>query len=102
VAAFDISIPHRLGREAALARVQRFLEDLRQSYSHEISDLCGQWDDNQLDFSFAARGLTVQGRLVVEESFVRVAGPLPLAALFFRGRIEQTIRQELEKLLAGT
>jgi len=99
VAALDISVPHRLGREAALARLQQFLEDLRQSYAHEISDLRGQWDENRLDFSFAARGLTVQGRLVVEEVFVRVAGPLPLAALFFRGRIEQTIRQELEKLL---
>ena len=100
MAALDISVPHRLGREAALARVQRFLEDMRQSYSHEIGDVRGQWNDNFLEFSFAARGLTVQGRLVVEELFVRVAGPLPLAALFFRGRIEQTIRQELQKLLA--
>jgi hypothetical protein len=99
VAALDISVPHRLGREAALVRVQSFLDEMRQSYSHEISDLRGQWDENLLEFSFAARGLTVQGRLVVEELFVRVAGPLPLAALFFRGRIEQTIRQELQRLL---
>lgn len=99
MAALDVSVPHRLGREAALARVQRFLEDMRQSYYQEISDVRGQWDENRLEFSFAARGLTVQGRLVVEELFVRVAGPLPLAALFFRGRIEQTIRQELQKLL---
>jgi hypothetical protein len=99
MAGFNVSVPHRLGREAALARVQQFLDDIRQTYGQELSDVRGQWQDNRLDFGFRAMGLAIGGTLVVEEAVVQVSGPLPLAAMFFRGRIEQQIRQELEKLL---
>ena len=99
MAGFNVSVPHGLGREAALVRVQRFLDDIRQTYGQDLSDIRGQWHDNRLEFGFSAKGLAVHGTLVVEEALVNVAGPLPLAAMFFRGRIEQQIRQELEKLL---
>jgi hypothetical protein len=99
MASFSVSVPHAIGREAALVRVQKFLDDVRQDYSAHISDVRGEWRGNCLDFGFSATGLPVKGTLVVEDSAVHVAGPLPLAALFFRGKIEQTIRQELERLL---
>jgi hypothetical protein len=99
---YNVSVPHELGCEAALVRVQQFLDQVRHNYGDDLSDVSGQWSDNRLEFGFAARGLRVRGILLVEETRVHVAGPLPLAALFFRGRIEQQIRQELEKLLAGS
>jgi hypothetical protein len=97
--ALDVSVPHALGQEAALARVQQFLDDVRREHADKVSDVRGQWSENRLEFSFLASGLSIRGTLVVEEIVVQVFGPLPLAAAFFRGRIEQTIRQELEKLL---
>jgi len=100
MAGFNVSVPHHIGREAALSRVQRFLDDVRQNYAAHVSDVRGQWHENRLEFGFSATGLPVQGTLVVEDHAVHVSGPLPLAAMFFRGKIEQTIRQELEKLLA--
>ena len=99
MAGFSVAVPHGLGREAALVRVQQFLEDIRQTYGQDLSDVRGHWHGHRLDFGFRAKGLGVHGTLVVEEAEVHVAGPLPLAAMFFRGRIEQQIRQELEKLL---
>jgi hypothetical protein len=92
-------VTHDLGREAALSRVQSFLDQVRHNYGDDVSDVRGQWSENSLEFAFAARGLAVSGTLLVEECTVHVSGPLPLAAMFFRGRIEQQIRQELEKLL---
>jgi len=47
-----------------------------------------------------ASGLSISGVLLVEETLVAVSGPLPLAAVFFRGQIERTIRDELRKLLS--
>lgn len=99
MASFNVSVPHVIGREAALVRVQKFLDDMRQNYAAHISDVRGEWRENRLEFGFSATGLPVRGTLVVDDAAVHVTGPLPLAALFFRGRIEQTIRQELEKLL---
>jgi len=100
MASFHVSVPHAIGCEAALVRVQQFLDLVRQDYAAHIGDVRGEWRENRLDFGFSATGLPVKGTLVVEENAVHVSGPLPLAALFFRGKIEQTIRQELEKLLA--
>lgn len=99
MAGYSVRVPHAMGRRAALAAVQEFLEVVRRNHAADISDVRGQWTEHSLVFAFAARGLAVQGTLAVEEDAVLVSGPLPLAALFFRGRIEQTIRQELEKIL---
>ena len=84
--------PHWIGSSG-------FLDDMRQNYAAYISDVHGKWSENRLDFGLSATGLPVQGTLVVEDNAVHVTGPLPFAALLFRGKIEQTIRQELEKLL---
>jgi hypothetical protein len=96
---YNVSVPHRLGRDEALVRVQKFLDQVRQNYGDDVSNVRGQWNENRLEFGFAARGLAVQGTLLVEDHAVHVSGPLPLAAMFFRGRIELQIRTELEKLL---
>lgn len=97
--AFRVAVPHAVGQQAAQVRVAQFLEQVRREHADKVSDVRGQWEENRLDFAFVASGLQVQGTLVVEEEIVQVFGPLPLAAMFFRGRIEQTIRGELEKLL---
>jgi hypothetical protein len=97
---YSVSVPHNLGQEPARERVEQFLEGVQRDYAAHVSDVCGEWSDNQLAFRFLASGLKVSGTLVVDETLVAVTGPLPLAAVLFRGRIEQTIRDELRKLLS--
>jgi hypothetical protein len=100
MASYNVRVPHALGREMALARVARFLDDVQRDYAAHMSDVEGQWSDNRLQFGFVASGLRISGTLLVEETSVHVSGPLPLAAALFRGRIEQTIRDELQRLLS--
>jgi Putative polyhydroxyalkanoic acid system protein (PHA_gran_rgn) len=97
---YQVSVPHQLGRDAARNRVELFLEAVQRDYAAQISNVQGGWTGDQLQFSFVAMGLSIRGTMVVEESAVQVFGPLPLAAALFRGRVEQTIREELQKLLA--
>ena len=96
---YSVSVPHRLGLEAARAHVERFLDNFQRDYADQLSDVSVEWAENQLSFRFLARGLNISGALVVEESLVRVSGSLPLAAALFRGQIERTIREELSRLL---
>lgn len=98
--AYQVAVPHSLGREAAKSRVEQFLESVQRDYASHISNVQGGWTGDQLQFSFSATGLAISGTMQVEESAVQVSGPLPLAAAFFRGRIEQTIKDELQKLLS--
>jgi len=97
---YHVSVPHQLGREVARNRLEQFLEGVQHEYAAYISNVQGAWAGDQLQFSFTATGLAIRGTMQVEESAVQVSGPLPLAAALFRGRIEQTIRDELQKLLA--
>lgn len=98
---FQVIVNHDLGRETARQRVERLLELALSQYAAYLSDATGEWRGDELAFRFVASGLGINGTLVVEETQVAVGGPLPLAASFFRGRIEGMIRTELEKLLAA-
>ena len=97
---YHISVPHSLGLVTARTRLDKFLEDVRRDYAAYLGDVSGAWNDHCLDFRFHAAGLPISGKLAVEETSVQVSGQLPLAAALFRGRIEQTIRDELTKLLS--
>jgi hypothetical protein len=100
MASFNVSVPHELGQESALARVTIFLEQVRRDHADRVSDVRGEWQGHLLEFTFTASGIPVSGNLIVEEQTVRVSGPLSFMAAMFRGRIEQTIREELQKLLS--
>jgi hypothetical protein len=99
MAALNLSGPHGLGQAEAQVRLERFLDNIRLQHAAELNDVRGGWTANVLEIELDIRGIGISGRMVVEETHIHVSGPLPLAALFFRGRIEQTIRDELLKAL---
>ena len=97
---YSVSVSHSLGQSSARARVETFLESVQRDYAEHVRDVSGEWQENQLHFRFTTTGLNISGVLKVQESLVDVSGPLPLVAAFFRGKIEQQIRDELRKLLS--
>ena len=97
---YSVSVQHELGQAAARQRVEAFLETVLRDYAQSISNVDGQWTENRLAFRFVTSGLNISGMLVVEDTVVAVSGPLPLAAVLFRGRIEQQIRDELGRMLS--
>src|SRR3954452_20682251 len=97
---YHVSVPHSLGSADARARLDKFLEDVRRDYAAHLSDVSGSWTADSLEFRFQTSGMPISGKLLVEQASVQVFGPLPLMASLFRGRIEQTIRDELRKLLS--
>jgi hypothetical protein len=98
--ASQVSVPHQLGQQAAKDRVQQLLDSLQREYAGQISDVQGQWDNNQLKFGFHFSGLPITCTAAVEADHVQVSSSLPLAAALFRGKIETWIRDELQRQLA--
>jgi hypothetical protein len=90
---------HALGQEEAVHRLQHGFSFVKSSFAAQLSDVSEQWDDNRLAFGFKAMGMKVSGNVVVEDSAVKLDADLPLAAIMFKGMIEQRIRQELDRLL---
>ena len=97
---YHMSVGHKLSQKEALARIQKLLGEAQKKYADKISDLHEEWDGNAGTFSFKAMGYSVSGTLTVEEKQTKLDYDLPWTASFFRGTIEEKIREQAEKLLA--
>ncbi len=96
-----ISIPHVLGQEEATRRLQERFHLVKDQFGGHISDLEEEWEPNGLRFGFRVMGQKISGSVASEPSNVQVAANLPIAALMFKGTIEQQIRDELTRMLSG-
>ncbi len=94
-----IAVPHSLSTEEATSRLKTFFEKLKERHSDKMSNLEEQWDGNTLNYAFSTFGFNIKGDLNIEPNEVRVNGSLPFAAMMFKGKIEQSVREELEKVL---
>ena len=100
MAKLDIEIPHSLPRNEALTRIQGLLQQLQHEQKDTIKNVSEQWNDNEGDFSFSAKGFDLSGKIKVEEDKVKIDGQLPFALSFFKGMISQVIKEKAGKLLA--
>jgi hypothetical protein len=94
------AVPHELGQKEATARIQGFMVKIKDRYQNQVSNLVEQWTDNVLNFGFKTFGFDVKGKMTVEPDDVQFEGQLPMAAIMFKGKIEQTVREEMNRLLA--
>lgn len=97
--AFGVTLPHPLGKDAARERLAHFVTTMTEQHREQVRDMEQRWEGDHLHFSFSTSGVSISGRIIVEEMHARVEGKLPFAAVLFRGRIEQEIRDRLERLL---
>lgn len=95
----SIKVPHTLTAEEATARLKSFFEKLKERHADKMSNLEESWDGNRLDYAFSTFGFNIKGDMNVEPNEVCVNGSLPFAAMMFKGKIEQSVRDELEKVL---
>lgn len=95
-----VSVNHSLGQERAVELLKRFLPRLRDKFQGQVSDLEEAWTDNILNFSFKTFGFKIEGKMDVAEDNVKLEQNLPLAAMMFKGKVEDSIRTELGKLLS--
>jgi len=98
--AFNAEVPHTLGQSDATERLKDFVQDAQQRFGEHVNEMDGTWNDNVLDFWLSTFGMKITGSLTVDESAARITGQLPLAAMPFRGKIEQTIAAELQQALS--
>lgn len=100
MSSFRAEVTHQLGADEAKRRLQSFIEKVSHQFREHVTHLASDWQENILRFTLTTYGFHVAGTLTVEEAVARVEGKLPLAALLFKGKIEQTIASELQRELA--
>ena len=68
--------------------MRAFLDQVRERYKDQVSELSGDWNDNVLTFGLTTFGFKISGTLTVEEEVAKLDGQLPFPAMAFRGKIE--------------
>lgn len=101
MAKLDIAIPHNLPPGEALTRIQGLLSKLQEEQRDTIRNVSEQWNGNEGEFSFSAKGFDLAGKITVEENQVSINGQLPFALSFFKGKISEVIKEKASKLLTG-
>ena len=97
---FSTQVSHPLSQQDAVAKLKGLMDVLKSKYKDSASDVQGTWAENVMNFSMKVMGFKIAGKVTVEDQQARVEGSLPLAAAMFRGRIEESIKTELQKELS--
>ncbi len=95
----DVSVSHSLNRNEAKKRISNLLSKLKIDFKNKINGVHENWNGFNSIFSFKIHGMKMQGEIAVYQNSVNITGNVPLAAMMFRGVIEQTIRKEAVSLL---
>lgn len=72
-----VSIPHSLGKEEAVRRLQGGLSRMRASFGNTVRPVEETWRGSHLDFRWSVLGQTASGSLDVADDHVRVEITLP-------------------------
>ena len=94
-----ISITHSLTEKEALTRIKKLITRSKKEYASMVTDVHESWKENTGTFSFAVRGYTLSGTILVKGKEVMLDGELPFTLRFMKGKIERTIREQARELL---
>lgn len=95
-----ITISHSLGREAARQRLQSGIGKVRDKLGGFGMQLVEEnWQGDTLQFSVAALGQTVSGKIEVEDALVRVEVMLPLMLAIFAEKLKLGVEKQAQILL---
>jgi putative polyhydroxyalkanoic acid system protein len=98
---FNVTVPHMLSQQEATERLNRFADILRDKFKDSVSDLNQSWEGNALAFRFKTFGFPLSGKVTVGDKNLVVDGDLPFTAMMFKGKIESSIREQLERLMTS-
>lgn len=95
-----IEYKHGASAEEAYKRIDGLLTALERKYGDQVGNAQRSWNDamDRMAFSLEVRGMKLSGDIQLVEDRAVMEIKLPLLARAFSGRIESTMREELDKL----
>jgi hypothetical protein len=89
-----VSIPHRLGRAEATARIKKGLGHVQTHYASLMNVQEETWSGDMVDFRLSALGQTASGRIDIRETEVVVTVTLPWLLARMAEGAQKLIRRE--------
>jgi len=95
----QVDLPHKLGREEARRRIANNIHKLREHIPGGGAQVESAWQGDQLNLHVNALGQSVETRIEVEETRVRVRVMLPGMLAMFARPIEAMLQKKGSILL---
>ena len=95
----EVDLPHKLGREEARRRIASNIHKLKDHIPGGASHVDANWNGDELSLAVHALGQTVDTRIGVEETRVRVRVMLPGMLAMFAKPIEAMLQKKGDILL---
>jgi Putative polyhydroxyalkanoic acid system protein (PHA_gran_rgn) len=89
-----VTIPHRLGKAEALARIKGGLSRAEHEFAWALRFDEQRWEDDTLHFRVSAMGQHASGSIAVGEESVRVEVMLPWLLARFAAAAQRVIGQK--------
>ena len=89
-----VSIPHRLGKEEVVRRLQAGLGSVRTNFGHLLAVQEQIWTGDHLQFRVSALGQAASGSIDVAEDHVRLEVVLPWLLAKIAEKVQPLIRKE--------
>jgi Putative polyhydroxyalkanoic acid system protein (PHA_gran_rgn) len=89
-----VTVPHKLSREEAKARIQGGMGQVRQQLAPFATAMEDRWTEDQMEFRVAVLGQNVAGRIDVMDEAVRVEVDLPWMLRLIGEKIQQRIGKQ--------
>jgi hypothetical protein len=99
---YTTQVDHELSQDDAVARLRSFVPGLKARFQAHIQDVEEWWTGHVLNMRFTTYGMRVTCALSAEVRVARLDYELPLAAIMFRGAIEQSVQAALRDALRRT
>lgn len=96
----EMSIPHQLSQQEAVTRIQQLLKKLADEQKDVVSNVKEEWNGNNGQFAFNAKGFDLSGKIQVNPSSVDINADLPFMVSLFSGKIKSIITEKATELLA--
>ncbi len=90
----QVDLPHKLGRDEARRRIANNIHKLTDHIPGGAAQVESSWTGDELDLNVNALGQTVDAKIGVEESKIRVRVMLPGMLAMFAGPIEAMLQKK--------
>jgi hypothetical protein len=97
----NMTVPHALERDEVERRLKGLLDKIKERHGDKFSNFQEEWGESHGTFSFTTYGFSVKTTVKAEEQHVKLDAELPFAAMMFKGKIEQEVRETLTRVLGS-
>jgi hypothetical protein len=98
----DVVMPHALGKQMAVRRLQNALDQARARYGNVVTFSETEWADGRLVFSAKAMSQSLNGVVDVDDAQAKLHVDLPLVLRPFAAKLEAFLLRKGAVTLAPT